>query len=100
MVTFFVACSVADIVVTNFGLGIGCVELNGFVLSAGLGLWEAFRIGLLGYLVAVFFFSYRYCHKHFMNKGLTILKISLLAVDVYIGIVVVSGLLALITQIA
>ncbi len=99
MVTFFVTLSLADVIVTNFGLSIGCVELNGFVLSAGLGLWGIFRIGLLSYLVTVFLLSYRYCLKRSVYSALTILKIGLLAVDVYIGLVVVSNIFALMTKI-
>jgi hypothetical protein len=97
MVIFFVACSVADVVVTNFGLSVGCVELNGFVLSVGLGLWGIFRIGLLGYLVTVFLLGYRYCTKRSVHGALTMLKIGLLAVDVYIGLVVFSSICAVVT---
>ncbi len=100
MVTFLIAFSIADVIITNIGLSIGCIELNSFVLSAGLGLWGAFRIALLCYLASVFLWSYRYFHKRSKRKALTALRIGLLVLDIYIGIVIVSNVFALLVKMA
>lgn len=95
MIVFLVIISIADILTTNLGIGIGFDELNIFVLSIGLGLWGIFRIGLLAYVVSVFFLGYRYCYKHSIYRALTGLKLCLLIVDLYIAIVVISNVYVL-----
>lgn len=91
MMVFLVIITIADILTTNLGIGIGRSELNIFVLSIGLELWGIFRIGLLAFVASVFFLGYRYCYKHSIYSALTGLKICLLTVDLYLAIVVISN---------
>ena len=86
-----------DAVITVLGMRIGCVELNPLVTMWGVEFWTVFRILLLGCMLTAFFVSYRICLKHF-QKGLAMLKATLLMLDVYIGIVVFFGFLAIILK--
>jgi hypothetical protein len=87
-----------DTLVTRVGLGLGCVELNEFVLSVGWGFWTLFRIGLLVYLLVVFFAGYRFLESHF-SRGLPLLRTGLVVLDFYMGTIVFSGVLAILSKI-
>ena len=87
-----------DAVVTKVGLGVGCVELNSFVINLGLDLWTVFRLMLLGYLMLVFFLGYRLCIKRF-KKGLLMLKTSLFMLNFYIGAIVFSGFFSICSRV-
>jgi hypothetical protein len=86
-----------DTFVTRIGLGLGCVELNLFVLSVGLGFWTLFRIGLLVYLLVVFFAGYRFFKSHF-SRGLPLLRTGLFVLNLYMGAIVFSGILAILSK--
>jgi hypothetical protein len=85
-----------DTILTRVGLGIGCVELNQFIASVGLGFWTVFRIGLLVYLLLVFFAGYRLFQRRF-SMGIFVLKTGLVILNVYIGAVVFSGVFAILS---
>lgn len=86
-----------DALVTGIGLGLGCVELNHFVLSVGLGFWMLFRIGLLVYLLVVFSAGYRFFQSHF-SRGLPLLRTGLVILNLYMGATVFSGVLAILSK--
>ena len=93
LLTALAAFTLLDALITVVGLGVGCVELNPVVAMLGVQFWVMFRILLLGCMLTVFFVGYRLCSKHF-QKGLWMLRTSLLMLDFYIGTVVFSGFLA------
>jgi len=88
------AFTLLDALITVVGLGVGCVELNPVVTMWGVQFWVMFRILLLGCMLTVFFVGYRFCLKHF-PKGSWMLRTTLFMLDLYIGTVVSSGLLAI-----
>jgi len=81
-----------DALITVVGIEIGCIELNPVVTMWGIQFWVMFRIILLGCILTVFFAGHRLCLKHF-QKGLWMLKTTLLMLDFYIGTVVLSSFL-------
>jgi hypothetical protein len=87
-----------DTLVTRIGLGVGCVELNDFVLSFGLGFWVLFRIVLLVYLLVVFFAGYRFFQSHF-SRGLPLLRTGLIVLNLYMGAIVFSGVLSILSKV-
>jgi len=89
--TFF---TLLDAVITVVGLRVGCVELNPMVTMWGVPFWVIFRILLLGCMLTTFFVGYQFCLKYF-PKGSWMLRTTLLILDVYIGAVVFSGILAI-----
>lgn len=93
----FTVFTMLDILVTRVGLGVGCVELNQFVTDSGLGLWTLFRVGLLIYLLVVFFAGYRLC-KYRFSRVLPVLNTGLAILNVYIGAVVFSGVFAILSK--
>jgi hypothetical protein len=93
LVTFAVF-TLLDAVTTVVGLRVGCVELNPMVKMWGIPFWVMFRILLLGCMLTTFFVGNRFFLKHF-PKGSWMLRTTLFILDVYIGAVVFSGLLAI-----
>ena len=87
-----------DLVVTRIGLGVGCVEVNTFVLSVGLGFWTLFRVGLLAYLLIAFSVGYHFFQIHF-SRGLPLLRTGLVILNVYMGAIVVSGALSILSNV-
>jgi hypothetical protein len=83
-----------DSVTTVVGLSVGCVELNPVVMMLGIPFWVVFRVVLLGGMLTVFFVGYRFCTIHF-QKGAWMLQTALSLLDVFIGTVVFSGVLAI-----
>jgi len=83
-----------DALTTVVGLGVGLIELNPVVLILGTPFWVLFRFLLLGSMLTVFFFGYKFLMNRF-DKGATVMRITLLFLDVYIGTVVVWGFLAI-----
>ena len=98
LMILFAVFTVLDMMVTGIGLGVGCVELNTFVLSFGLGFWTLFRVVLLAYLLVVFFAGYRFFQSHF-SRGLPLLRTGVVILDVYMGAIVFSGLLAILSKV-
>lgn len=99
MVILLVVFTLIDLIVTTVGLSVGCVELDKLVLAIGIGSWALFRVALLTYLAIVFLAGYWYCRKHELYKELGLLRICLFALNVYIGAVVFSGIIAILTKI-
>jgi len=83
-----------DVLTTVVGIGVGCIELNPVVTMWGVPFWAMFRILLLGCMLTAFFVGYRFCLRHF-PKGSWMLGTTLFMLDLYIGTVVFSGLLAI-----
>jgi len=83
-----------DAMVTVVGIRFGCAELNPVVTMWGVEFWVVFRMLLLGCMLTAFFAGYQLCLKHF-QKGLGMLKATLLMLDFYIGTVVFFGFLAI-----
>jgi hypothetical protein len=98
LMILFAAFTVLDMLVTGIGLGVGCIELNTFVLSFGLVFWTLFRIVLLTYLLVVFFAGYRFFQSHF-SRGLPLLRTSVVILDVYMGAIVFSGVLTILSRV-
>jgi len=94
LLTAFAVFTLLDALTTVVGLGVGLVELNPIVLMLGIPFWVLFRILLLGSMLTVFFFGHKFLIRRF-DKGATVLRTSLLFLDVYIGTVVVWGLLTI-----
>ena len=99
LVLVFSSLSLLDILITTVGIRLGCVELNSFVLMAGLDLWAVCRVALIGYLLFVFLSGYRFCKAHSSIRGLAGLKLGLLVLNLYIGVVVSLGLFAIFSTI-
>jgi hypothetical protein len=97
LIILFAVFTFLDILVTRVGLGVGCVELNQFVVTAGLGFWTLFRIGVLGYLLTAFFAAYRLFQSQF-SKGLPVLNTSLAILNIYMGAIVFSGIFAIFSR--
>jgi hypothetical protein len=97
LMTLLAVFTLLDTLVTRIGLGLGCVELNQFVVTAGLGFWTLFRIGLLVYLLVVFSAGYRFFQNHF-SKGLPLLSSGLFVLNLYIGTIVFSGVLTILSK--
>ena len=97
LITLFAVFTLLDICVTRVGLGLGCVELNQFVITVGLGFWTLFRIVLLGYLLVTFFAGYRLFQSQF-SKGLPMLKMGLAIINIYIGTIVFSGIFTILSK--
>ena len=95
---FLVLFTALDIIFTRIGTGLGCVELNAFVNNLGLEAWAIFRLGLLIYLLGVYFAGYRVLKTRSI-KCLSFLKNSLYALDVYIGAIAFSGLFHVLSNI-
>jgi len=93
----FTVFTLLDTLFTRIGLGVGCVELNHFVTTVGLGFWTLFRIGLLGYLLTVFLAGYRLFQSHF-SRGVPVLKTGLVILNVYMGAIVFSGIFAILSK--
>jgi hypothetical protein len=98
LLVLFSGLTFSDAILTNIGLKVGCTELNSFVVVAGLGSWALFRVSLMGYLVAVFVLGYWFCKKHVASKALIFLKAALAVTNIYIGIVVFLGVLAVLSN--
>jgi hypothetical protein len=98
LMILFAVFTVFDMLVTGIGLGVGCVELNTFVLSFGLGFWTLFRIVLLTYLLVVFFAGYRFFQSHF-SRWLPLLRTGVVILDVYMGAIVFSGVLTILSRV-
>ena len=93
----FTIFTLLDILVTRVGLGVGCVELNQFVTDSGLGLWTLFRVGLLVYLLVMFCAGYRLC-KYRFSRILPVLNTSLAILNIYIGVIVFSGIFSIFSK--
>lgn len=90
LIAFLVLFTGLDILFTNVGTSLGCVELNPFVNNLGLEAWAIFRLFLLIYLVGIYFAGYRFL-KNRSIKCYSFLKNSLFALDAYIGAIAFSG---------
>jgi hypothetical protein len=86
-----------DIVITRFGLSLGCVEFNAFVNNLGLDMWSIFRLLLLGYLFLIYSVAYKFL-RSYSDKGLWMLKNSLYALNIIIGAIVFSGIFHIIPK--
>jgi len=86
-----------DALITVAGITFGCVELNPVVTMWGVEFWVVFRILLLGCMLTAFFAGHQLCLKHF-QKGLGMLRATLLMLDLYIGTVVFFGFLAILLK--
>jgi hypothetical protein len=98
LMILFAFFTLLDMIITGIGLGVGCIELNTFVLSAGLSFWALFRIVLLAYLLVVFFAGYRFFQSHF-SRGLPLLRTGMTILNVYMGAIVFSGVLSILSKV-
>jgi hypothetical protein len=96
LVSLLAVFTLLDLSITKIGLSVGCVELNPFINNLGLDIWTIFRLLLLIYLITMYLTGYRICEYH-SSKGLFLLKNSLWAIDIYIGAMVFSGILHILT---
>jgi hypothetical protein len=95
----FAAFTILDILVTFVGLSVGCVELNPVVRTLGLWPWTLFRVILLGVMTTTFLIGHN-LFSQYSKKGLLILRVVLIILDVFIIAVVLSGLFAIFTKIS
>ena len=87
-----------DALITLVGLEVGCVELNPVVAMWGVQFWVIFRIILLGCILTVFFVGHRFCLNHECTRTLWMLEKSIFILNLYIVIVVLSGVLAIVLK--
>jgi hypothetical protein len=90
----FAIFTLLDAAATVVGLEVGLVELNPVVLLLGIPFWALFRILLLGSMLTIFFFGHKFLMTRF-DKGAMFMRITLLFLDVYIGMVVIWGIIAI-----
>jgi hypothetical protein len=90
----FAMFTLMDAVNTTLGLSIGLAELNPIVAVLGLPAWILFRIALLTIMITAFFTGYKLCVEHF-RKGTRVLETILLMLNIYIGVVVFMGFIAI-----
>jgi hypothetical protein len=84
-------------VITALGLRVGCVELNLIVMRWGIEPWAVFRVGLMVFMFAIFFVAYGFFLKYYKRFSL-FLKVTVILLDLFMGIVVSSGFLAVLYE--
>lgn len=87
-----------DALITVVGLEVGCVELNPIITIWGVPFWVMFRILLLVCMLTVFLFGYDFCLNHANERSLWMLEKTIIILDFYIGIVVLSGFFSIILK--
>jgi hypothetical protein len=99
MLIYFGVLSLLDAALTAFGLKVGCVELDRLVLTLGFWPWTLLRVGLIVYLVAVFFLAYQFSKKNPSKRSAGLIKGVLFLLNAYIGAIVFSGILSVFSTI-
>jgi len=98
LLVIFALFTLLDVLITFVGLEVGCIELNPVVNAWGVNFWALFRVILLMGMLTSFIVGYRHFKKYF-TKGLFYLKTSVIILDLYMGVVILSGIFAVIVKI-
>ena len=99
LIMTFAVFTLLDIIVTFVGLSVGCVELNPVVRTLGLGPWAFFRVLLLGIMTLTFLVSHNLLSQY-SEKGLLLLRVIIIILDIFIVAVVFSGLFTIFIKIS